>query len=86
MMCHGVGSLARCIVTLYDIRHGIQYHEYAYADDINLHASYNPAVPDDQEETPRRVMFCFIVRQICDLIVGLVVKAPKLAELMLRRY
>ena len=37
-------------------RHGVHYHKYA--DDIQLYASYNPAVPGDQAETVRRLTDC----------------------------
>ena len=37
-------------------RHGVHYHKYA--DDIQLYASYNPAVPGDQAETVRRITYC----------------------------
>ena len=37
-------------------RHGVHYHKYA--DDIQLYASYNPAVPRDQAETERRLKGC----------------------------
>ena len=37
-------------------RQGVHYHKYA--DDIQLYASYNPAVPGDQAETVRQVTVC----------------------------
>ena len=37
-------------------RHGVHYHKYA--DDIQLYASYNPAVPGDQAETVRQLTDC----------------------------
>ena len=37
-------------------RHGVRYHTYAY--DIQLYASYNPAVLGDQVETVRRLTDC----------------------------
>ena len=37
-------------------RHGVNYHKYA--DDIQLYASYNPAVPGDKAETVRQLTYC----------------------------
>ena len=37
-------------------RHGVHYHKYA--DDIQLYAYYNPAVPGDQVETVRQLRDC----------------------------
>ena len=37
-------------------RHGVHYHKYA--DDIQLYAYYNPAVPGDQAETVRQLRDC----------------------------
>ena len=37
-------------------RHGVHYHKYA--DDIQLYASYNPAVLGDQAETVRQLTDC----------------------------
>ena len=37
-------------------RHGVRYHKYV--NDIQLYASYNPAVPGDQAETVTRLTDC----------------------------
>ena len=58
------GSVLRPVIfTLYTTpmqrifrRHGVHYHKYA--DDIQLYAYYNPAVPGDQAETVRQLTDC----------------------------